>query len=91
MKIGAAFGICVILFTVFAGDRGLPALIQAQRRAAELSAEIARMRTVNARLRTRTELLRSDPGTIERIARETLGLVRADELVVVTVRPSADR
>ena len=92
MKIGVAFGICVILFTVFAGDRGLPAVVKARRQSAELTGEIGRLRAANARLRARAEALRTDPGTIERIARESLGLVRADELVVIaSARPSGDR
>ena len=91
MKVAVAFGLCVILFTAF-NDRGLPALMKARRQSAELTAEIARMRVVNARLRARAELLRSDGGTIERLARETLGLARADELVVRAIaRPSGDR
>ena len=92
MRIGVAFGICVILFTIFGGDRGLPALFQARRQSAELTAEIGRLRDANARLRARASALRSDPGAIERIARETLGLTRADELIVRTsARSSAGR
>ena len=92
MKIGFAFGICVILFTIFGGDRGLPALVEARRQSAELSAEIGRLRDTNARVRARASALRSDPGTIERVARETLGLARADELIVrASVRSSAGR
>jgi cell division protein FtsB len=92
MKIGLAFGVCVMLFTIFGGDRGLPALVKARRQSAELTAEIGRLRDANARLRTRASALRSDPGTIERVARETLGLARADELIVrASVRSSAGR
>jgi len=89
VKIGVAFGICVILFTVFAGDRGLPAVIKARRQSAELASEIGRLRAANTGLRGRAEALRTDPATIERIARESLGFVRADELIVIaSVRPS---
>jgi cell division protein FtsB len=84
MRIGVAFGICVILFTIVGGDHGLPALFQARRQSAALTAEIGRLREANARLRARASALRSDPSTIERIARETLGLSRADELIVRT-------
>ena len=92
MKTGIAFGICVILFMVFAGDRGLPALLEARRQSAELTAEIAQLRAANARLRARAGALKSDPRFIELIARETLGFARADELVVrASVRPSSDR
>jgi len=83
MKILVAFGLCVILFTASAGERGVVAVFKARRLARELSAEIGVLRSQNARLRARAEALKSDPATIERVARETLGLGRADELVVI--------
>lgn len=90
MKSIAAFGLCIILMTMFAGERGLPAVFKARRDARELAGRIAAIRAENADLKARAEALRSDPRTIERVARETLGFARADELVV-TGRPSAYR
>lgn len=86
MKSAIAFGACILLMTIFATDRGLPALFQAQRQAKQLTTDIARLRAENARLRRRAEALRSDPSAIEAVARETLGLVRAGEVVVITSR-----
>jgi cell division protein FtsB len=86
MRAAAAFAICLILMTIFAGDRGLPAVFQARRQAHQLSLDIERLRDENARLRHRAEALRSDPAVIERVARETLGLARAGELVVFRSR-----
>ena len=82
MKICVAFGLCVMLFTAFTGDNNLPALLKARRDAQALSRTISNLRSENAQLKTRVEALRKDPSAIERVARETLGLARPDELVV---------
>lgn len=88
MKSVAAFGLCLILMTMFAGDRGLPAVFKARRDAQELSRRIAAIRAENAELKVRADALRTDPAAIERVARETLGFARPDELVV-TAAPTA--
>ena len=84
----AAFGLCIILMTMFAGDRGLPAVFKARRDAQELSRRIAAIRAENVELKVRADALRTDPATIERVARETMGFARPDELVV-TAAPTA--
>lgn len=90
MKFVVPFGFCIILMSMFAGDRGLPAVFKARRDARELSRQIAAIRAENADLEARAEALRTDRGAIERVARETLGFARPDELVV-TGGPSAYR
>lgn len=82
MKSIVAFGLCIILMSMFAGDRGLPAVFKARRDARELAQRIAAIRAENAGLRARADALRTDPATIERVARDTLGFARPDELVV---------
>src|SRR5205085_1247223 len=86
MKIVGAFGLCVLLFTVFSGDNGLPELLQVRREMRSLGQQIATLRAENAQLKRRAEALRSDPAAIEAVARETLGLARPDELVVTRRR-----
>jgi cell division protein FtsB len=90
MKSIVAFGLCIILMSMFAGERGLPAVFKARSDARELSQRIAAIRAENASLKVRAAALKTDPAAIERVARETLGFARADELVV-TAEPSADR
>src|SRR5687768_1701400 len=90
MKSMVAFGLCIILMSMFAGERGLPAVFKARREARELSRQIAAIQAENAVLKARADALRTDPGTIDRVARETLGFARPDELVI-TGRPSAYR
>ena len=82
MKSVVAFGLCLILFTIAAGDRSLLALLKVRRDAHALSSRILELRSENARLKADADALRSDPAVIESVARETLGLARADEIVV---------
>ena len=82
MRLGAAFGLCIVLLTLFAGDRGLPAVFKARRQAHTLARDISALREQNQALRARLLALRHDPGTIEAVARETLGLARPGEIVV---------
>lgn len=84
MKSVVAFGLCIILMSIFAGERGLPAVFKARRDARELTGRIAAIRAENVALKARAGALRTDPATIERVAREMLGFARPDELVVVT-------
>jgi cell division protein FtsB len=86
MKTVVAFGLCVVLFSLFTGDSSVPALLKARRDVQALSIEIWSLRAENARLKARAAALRDDPSTIELVARETLGLARADELVVMRPR-----
>lgn len=85
VKILVGFGLSILLFSV-AGDRGVTAILRTHDRARALSAEIAAIRAENAKLRVEAEALRRDPSAIEREARQTLGLARADEIVVTRRR-----
>lgn len=82
MRLTLSFAICILLFGLFGDEHGLRAMLQARRDARALNARIVELRAENARLRRRADALRSDPAAIEAAARETLGLVRRDEIVV---------
>lgn len=86
MKIVIAFALCLLLFTTFAGDNGIQAVVRVRHHARALAGEIAALKKENERLRASAEALRSDPHTIEVVARATLGLARPDELVVTRPR-----
>jgi len=86
MKTAVAFALCLILFTMFAGDNGIQALLRARRDARTLAVEIADLKKENDRLRASAEALRNDPRAIEIVARETLGFARPDEVVVIKPR-----
>jgi cell division protein FtsB len=65
----------------FFGDRGILRMVAQRERTELLKREIEQLRTENARLAVEIVALRSDPRSIERLAREELGLARPGETV----------
>ena len=63
------------------GNRGLVRLYQMHRTRAALHEEIEQLTSANAILAEEVRALRTDPGRIEAIAREELGLVKPGEIV----------
>ena len=63
------------------GDRGILNLLSKRRQVDLLRAEIEEVRAENARLAAEIRELGTSPRAIERLAREQLGLARADEAV----------
>jgi cell division protein FtsB len=76
------FAASVLLVNGFFGERGLTDTIRARRAFAASVRELDRLKRENAALRDRAQRLRSDPGTIEAVARGELGLVRPGEILV---------
>jgi cell division protein FtsB len=82
----AVFGlltVAMLLLAVF-NDRGL---IQVQARATKLStieSDVSKLDAENKQLTNDIQALRSDPSTIEKLAREELKLVKPGEIVLVT-------
>ena len=75
-------GICTILLgAALLGRDGFLAVIVNQRHLSELRGEVARLRDDNSLLQGQVRALRNDLASIERIAREDLGLVRPGETV----------
>ncbi len=83
MRLTVAFGACLLLFSLFGDDHGLRAMLQARRDTRQLRSRITALKSENAALRRQADALRSDPAAIESAARETLGLLRPGELVVL--------
>jgi cell division protein FtsB len=85
------FATAVLLVDALVGERGLVATTRARRQAAELQAAVDEVRAENARLRDTADRLESDPSAIESLARESLGLIRPGEVLVVVkdVKPSS--
>lgn len=65
------------------GSRGLPALLEARREHTALAASLDRLKTHNAQLRARARLLRSDPLTVESLARRELTMIAPGEKVFI--------
>jgi cell division protein FtsB len=89
--ISAAVGVALLALAA-AGLKSWRDYEQVRAREATLAAEIAASEQRIRALERRIERLDSDPATLDRVAREELGLVRPDEVVVVLPEPrSAER
>jgi cell division protein FtsB len=73
----------VLVVDALVGDKGLIETIRARRQYADLAASLTALRQQNAQLRDDIRRLKEDPGTIESIARQELGLMRPGELLFV--------
>ena len=87
MKFVVVAGILILATNLLAGERGLPALLQSRRDAVRLTAQIDALRDENRALAAEIRALKTDPATIEIVARRTLGLMRPGEIVVRVSRP----
>ena len=76
------FTACVLLVNGLFGDRGLTETIRARRAYAASVRELNQLKRENVELRDLVRRLRTDPATIEGLARGELGLVREGEILV---------
>lgn len=77
------FTACVLLVNGLFGERGLTETIRARRIYDASVRELTRLKRQNASLRDVARQLRTDPATIEAVARRQLGLVRQDEILIM--------
>ena len=84
------FLILLLLGVAVFGQRGILRALQLGRQKSALEAQVTQLEDSNAALRREIEALRSDPRTIEAIARRELGMVKEDELVY-QFRPAAKK
>jgi cell division protein FtsB len=76
------FTACVILVNAVFGDKGLMETLRARKSYAAAGRELSRLKRENASLRDEVRRLRSDPATIEAVARGDLGLLRPGEILI---------
>ena len=79
------FTACVLLVNGLFGERGLTETTRARRTYAAATRDVNDLKRENERLRDLARRLRTDPATIEAVARGQLGLVREGE-ILVTIR-----
>jgi cell division protein FtsB len=79
--LGSLIALIALVVGSFFGDRGILRLVAQRERAESLRHEIEALRWENGRLGREIAALRADPRSIERIAREELGLARPGETV----------
>jgi cell division protein FtsB len=73
----------VLVINALVGERGLMETLRARQQHQELVASIERLKTENGRLREEARRLRTDPGTIEALARQELGLIKPGEMLFI--------
>ena len=73
----------VLIINALVGERGLTETLRARKKHQELVTAIEHLRTENARLRDDARRLRSDPATIEALARQELGLIKPGEMLFI--------
>ena len=83
--------VAVLIAVGAAGLRSWHDLAEQRAREAELAGAIVKTETAVRQLEERNRRLEDDPVTLERLARQELGLVREQDLVVVFPNPAAAR
>jgi cell division protein FtsB len=73
----------VLVINALVGERGLTETLRARKQHQGLVTSIERLRAENARLRDEARRLRSDPSTIEALARQELGLIKPGEMLFI--------
>ena len=73
----------VLVINALIGERGLMQTLRARQQHAEAVVAIDRLKSENARLRDEVRRLRFDPGTIEALARQELGLIKPGEVLFI--------
>ena len=72
---------CVVLADSLVGDRGLGETMRARRDSRRAAAALTNLRQANAGLREEVRHLQVNPGAIEALARQELGLIRPGEVL----------
>jgi cell division protein FtsB len=81
---------CVVFVDALVGEKGLLETIKKRQEFQALEQSIRRARTENELLHQEAQRLRSDPTTIEDLARRELGLIKPGEhLFILKDRPSS--
>jgi cell division protein FtsB len=75
--------VATLLLAVF-NDHGLLAVHAQSQKLVSVQAEVSQITDENKQLSAEIQALRTDPTTIERLAREELRLVKPGEVVLVT-------
>jgi cell division protein FtsB len=74
---------CLLLVDAVFGERGLFETIRARQDLLHAGQQLADLKRENVALRGEVRRLQQDPATLELVARQQLGLVRAGEILVV--------
>jgi cell division protein FtsB len=81
----------VLVADALVGEKGLIESMRARRQYREVAGALESLRRENGRLRDSVRRLRDDPGAIESLAREQLGLIRPGEVLFIIKDETHDR
>lgn len=76
-----ALAVLALYFALFGGEYSVFEVRSARAEAERLRAELAQLRAENDSLRAWADSLETDSATLERIARENLGMIRPGEVL----------
>ena len=76
-----AAGLALLALQDVFGTHGIVAMRKSQREAAQVQKEISQITEENRQMQNHIQKLKSDPATIERIAREEMGLARPGDYI----------
>lgn len=92
-KLYLALAILIVILQarLLSSDGGLGELFSLQEQLKTLEKSLEEQRLVNAKLEEEVRALQSNPASIETIARQTLGMVKQDEVFikVIELKPEA--
>ena len=86
-KLYFALAIIVVILQVrlLSSDGGLGELFALQEQLSKLESALEEQRITNAKLAAEVATLQSDPKSIETLARQTLGMVKQDEVFIKVI------
>ena len=80
---GLFFALLVILWTVFAPNRGLMDMIRTQKKLENFQADNSRLEEENKALREEIDKLQDDPAYLEEKARKDFGMLKENEVLYI--------
>jgi cell division protein FtsB len=83
LGVSALLTVAMLILTVF-NDKGMIQVYSQSTKLSALETDVTRIDTENKQLTDEIQALRTDPGIIEKLAREELKLVKPGEVVLVT-------
>ena len=83
VQYGLLFLGCLLFLDALVGEKGLVENLKARQQFQAIERSLARLKSDNERLRKDVELLKSDPDTIEGVARKELGLMKPGEKLFI--------
>jgi cell division protein FtsB len=83
VQYGLFFLGCLLFLDALVGEKGFVENLKARQQFQAIERSLGRLKDDNTRLRKDVELLRTDPDTIEGIARRELGLMKPGEKLFI--------